>query len=115
MLALISGKVSKQDKAAFFAKSQGHFNSVKSTVFDFLPGYLPESGFIGGETPGEDNFHIGAWLTRIAALNSAKSSNDAVVTMGAVFGSPVPGKVAAYWEAWTAKTSWKKVYAGGMH
>ncbi|KAJ7762272.1 hypothetical protein B0H14DRAFT_2633957 [Mycena olivaceomarginata] len=109
------GTFTLPDKAAFFAKSQGHFNSVKSAGFDFLPGCLPESGFMDGETAGEDDFHVSAWLTRIAALNGAKLSNDAVVTMGAAFGSPVPGKVAAYWEAWIAKTSWKKVYAGGMH
>jgi hypothetical protein len=31
---------------------------------------------MGGETPGKDDFHVGAWLTRIAALNGAKSSDD---------------------------------------
>ncbi|KAJ6577504.1 hypothetical protein B0H19DRAFT_1120164 [Mycena capillaripes] len=100
MLAIISGRASEQDKAAYFAKSQAHFDSVKNAVF---------------EIPGEDDFHVGAWLTRIAALNGAKSSDDAVVAMGAAFGKLVPGKVVAYWDVWTGKSSWKKVYANGLH
>ncbi|KAJ7462674.1 hypothetical protein B0H11DRAFT_89997 [Mycena galericulata] len=115
MLAIATGKAPAEHKAGFFAKSEGHFTSVKSAVFEVLPGILPDSGFIGGAAPGEDDFHVGAWLTRIAATTGAKSSGDALAALEAVYGAPVPGKVAAYWGAWTVRLSWQSVYANGLH
>ncbi|KAJ7130072.1 hypothetical protein C8R43DRAFT_670276 [Mycena crocata] len=115
MLAIITGKAPAEHKAGFFAKSQAHFDSIKSAVSTLLPSFLPESGFIGGEVPGEDDFHVGGWLTRIAATTGAKSSGDALASFEAAYGAPVPPKVAAYWGAWTERPSWKKVYAGGLH
>ncbi|KAJ7139837.1 hypothetical protein C8R44DRAFT_606389 [Mycena epipterygia] len=115
MLAVVTGKAPAEHKAGFFAKSQDHFDTVKTAVFEVLPGFLPTSGFIGGERPGEDDFHVGAWLTRIAATVLAKSSDDALAAFETAYGAPVPAKVAAYWGAWTARPSWKKVYAGGLH
>ncbi|KAJ7900079.1 hypothetical protein B0H14DRAFT_2429444 [Mycena olivaceomarginata] len=115
MLAIFQGKAPEESKARFFAQSQAHFDSVKSAWFEVLPGILPDSGFIGGELPGEDDFHVGAWLARVAATTGAKSAEDALAAVEVAYGAPVPGRVAAYWAAWTAKPSWKKVYAGGLH
>ncbi|KAF7339892.1 GST N-terminal domain-containing protein [Mycena venus] len=115
LLAIVTGKAPEEHKAGFFDKSQAHFDSVKTAVFEVIPGFLPDSGFIGGEAPGEDDFHVGAWLTRIAATTGAKSADDALAAMEKAYGAPVPAKVAAYWGAWTARPSWKKVYAGGLH
>jgi hypothetical protein len=115
MLAVMTGKAPEEHKAGFFDKSQAHFDSVKAGVFELLPGFLPTSGFLGGEVSGEDDFHVGAWLTRIVATCGAKSADDGLAALEAVYGAPVPAKVAAYWGAWTARPSWKTVYAGGLH
>ncbi|KAF8213377.1 hypothetical protein K438DRAFT_1803872 [Mycena galopus ATCC 62051] len=113
--ALFTGKAPEEHKAGFFATSQAHFDTIKGALFEVLPGFLPGSGFIGGEVPGEDDFHVGAWLTRIAATSGATSADDALVAIEGAYGAPVPGKVSAYWGAWTARPSWKKVYAAGLH
>ncbi|KAJ7102211.1 hypothetical protein B0H15DRAFT_318733 [Mycena belliarum] len=115
MLAIVTGKAPEEHKAGFFAKSQAHFDSVKGAVLEVLPGFLPASGFIGGEVPGEDDFHVGAWLARIAATCGAKSADDAPAAFEKAYGAPVPASVAAYWGAWTARPSWKTVYASGLH
>ncbi|KAJ7275327.1 hypothetical protein B0H12DRAFT_1319100 [Mycena haematopus] len=115
LLAIVTGKAPEEHKTGFFVRSQAHFDSIKGAVFEVLPGFLPDSGFIGGEVPGEDDFHVGAWLTRIATTTGGKSAADALAAMEKVYGAPVPAKVAAYWAAWTARPSWKKVYATGLH
>ncbi|KAK7064468.1 GST N-terminal domain-containing protein [Favolaschia claudopus] len=115
MLAIVTGKAPAEHKNGFLAQSQAHFDNVKSAVFTVLPGFLPDSGFIGGEIPGEDDFHVGAWLTRIAATTGAKSADDALAALEKAYGAPVPAQVAAYWGTWTARPSWKKVYADGLH
>ncbi|KAJ7357076.1 hypothetical protein DFH08DRAFT_912120 [Mycena albidolilacea] len=115
LLAIVTGKAPAEHKAGFFANSQKHFEAVKSAVLEILPGALPDSGFVGGEVPGEDDFHLGAWLTRIAATTGAMSADDALAAFEKAYGVPPPAKVASYWGAWTARPSWKKVYAGGLH
>ncbi|KAF7306659.1 GST N-terminal domain-containing protein [Mycena indigotica] len=115
LLAVVNGTASAEHKAGFFAQSQAHFASVKTGLYEVVPGLLPESGFIGGEIPGEDDFHVGAWLTRIAATTGATSADNGVESLGKAYGGPVPAKVAAYWAAWTARPSWKKVYASSLH
>ncbi|KAJ7655102.1 hypothetical protein DFH06DRAFT_1201604 [Mycena polygramma] len=115
LLAIVTGKAPEEHKNGFFSKSGAHFASVKTAVFEVVPGALPESGFLGGDAPGEDDFHLGAWLTRIAATTGAKTADDAVEAMNTAYGEKVPAKVVAYWGAWTARPSWKKVYAGGLH
>jgi hypothetical protein len=115
LLAIFKGAAPAEHKAGFFAKSQAHFDSVKGAVFELLPTFLPGAGFIGGETPGEDDFHVIAWLTRIAETVGAKSGDGALAAFEAAYEKPVPAKVAAYWTAWIARPSWQKVYAGGLH
>ncbi|KAJ6516699.1 hypothetical protein C8R47DRAFT_1268206 [Mycena vitilis] len=115
-LAIFSGTASEEEKSTYFSNSEAHFASIKTAIFELVPGALPESGgFLGGASPGEDDFHLGAWLTRIASSTGAKGADDAVEGMNAAYGAEIPAKVAAYWEAWTARPSWKKVYAGGVH
>ncbi|KAJ6519541.1 hypothetical protein C8R45DRAFT_951849 [Mycena sanguinolenta] len=113
--AIFQGKVPAEHKAGFFAQSQAHYDNVKGAVFELLPSFLPDSGFIGGEIPGEDDFHVGAWLTRIVTTTGATSADDGLAAVEAAYGAPVPKKVAAYWRAWTARPSWKKVYSVGLH
>jgi len=111
LLAIYQGKAPEEVKEGFFKQSQAHFANVTAFVFEVLPSHLTGSGFIGGEQPGEDDFHVGAWLTRIAATVGATSGDDALKAFEAAYGKPVPEKVAAYWNAWIVRSSWKKVYA----
>ncbi|KAJ4001283.1 hypothetical protein F5050DRAFT_40454 [Lentinula boryana] len=106
-LTLYQGKSSKDD---FFAQSRAHFNNIATFFKGPLLSYLPESGFIGGEIPGEDDYHLGAWLTRIAASVGAKNKDDAIPAFEKGFGEQVPAKIVSYWEAWTERPSWIKVY-----
>ncbi|KAJ3990534.1 hypothetical protein F5890DRAFT_22302 [Lentinula detonsa] len=106
-LTLYQGKSSKDD---FFAKSHAHFNNIATFFKGPLLSYLPESGFIGGEIPGEDDYHLGAWLTRIAASVGAKNKDDAIPAFEKGFGERVPAKIVSYWKAWTERPSWIKVY-----
>ncbi|CAG7847431.1 SubName: Full=Uncharacterized protein {ECO:0000313/EMBL:CCA68191.1} [Serendipita indica DSM 11827] len=78
-----------------------------------LPTYLPEQGFLGGDIPGEADYHVGAWLARIASVLGAKNETGAWKSFE-VFG-PVPESLQKYWEAWTARKSWNAVYKDGLH
>ncbi|KAF7324288.1 GST N-terminal domain-containing protein [Mycena sanguinolenta] len=115
MRAVFTGTATAAEQAAYFAASQAHFETVKKAVFEVFPAFLPESGFIGGAVPGEDDFHAGAWFTRIAAIFGATTADEGVTALEKAYGAPVPVKVAAYWEAWTGRASWKKVYAKWLH
>ncbi|KAJ7293293.1 hypothetical protein C8J57DRAFT_1490726 [Mycena rebaudengoi] len=106
LLAIFKSAAPAEHKAGFLRQG---------AVFELLPTFLPGAGFIGGETPGEDDFHVIAWLTRIAETVGAKSGDGALAAFEAAYEKPVPAKVAAYWTAWIARPSWQKVYAGGLH
>ncbi|KAL0061343.1 hypothetical protein AAF712_011860 [Marasmius tenuissimus] len=65
---------SKQD---FFSKSTSHFNAIGDFIHDELPQYLPSGGLLlGGTEPSEDDYHLDAWIIRIAATNGAKTGEE---------------------------------------
>ncbi|KAL0058172.1 hypothetical protein AAF712_015164 [Marasmius tenuissimus] len=101
---------SKQD---FFSKSTAHFNAIGDFIHDELPQYLPSGGLLllGGTEPSEDDYHLGAWIVRIAATNGAKTGEEGV----RAYGREVPGEVVEYWRAWARRESFKRVYAEGLH
>lgn len=109
------GKVPDAAKAEFFARSKAHIDVVASLIYDVLPGHLPESGFVGGERPGEADFHVGAWLARIAAASGAQRSEEGLQAFEKAFGKKVSERLASYWNAWVDRASWKEVYAAGLH
>jgi glutathione S-transferase len=98
-----------------FAKSETHFQSISTFIYDLLPNHLPSTGFIGGERPGNADFHVGAWLGRIAAVSGAKTSEEGVKALEGAFGKQVPEAVSDYWNAWAARDSWSQVYVNGLH
>ncbi|KAJ8469142.1 hypothetical protein ONZ45_g2335 [Pleurotus djamor] len=101
---------------AFFKQSQDHFANVVSYLSNSIPKRLPaESVFIGGSTPGEDDFHLAAWLARIAATSGAVKTEEGLEALKNSIGSDLPPKVVAYWKAWADRDSWKEVYAQGLH
>lgn len=115
LLALYLGKAPEAAKHGFFVKSQGHWDALRTFILELLPARLPDHGFIGGDRPGEDDFHVAAWMARIAATSGAQMDVDGLKALEKDLGKPVPQKFAAYWEAWSARPSWKEVYADGLH
>lgn len=103
---------SEDEKSTYFAASKNHWVQLSKLILD-LPLYLPDEGFIGGERPGEDDFHLGGWLARIVATTGA-SDISGLAGEGAL-NQEVPPKLVKYWNAWIVRDSWKEVYAAGLH
>jgi len=115
VLSIYQSKVADSVKNDFFEQSKAHWDALRSFILDILPAYLPNSGFIGGAKPGEDDFHVAAWLTRIAAASGAKKAEQGLNELEREVGMPTPEKVAKYWNAWAERESWKMVYQDGLH
>lgn len=113
LLAIYKGEVPDDVKQQFFQTSRQHWENLKNFFLNELPSYLPESGFIGGEKPGIDDFHLGGWLARIVATVGG-SDISALESENAV-GQPIPTKIASYYKAWSGRDSWKAVYADALH
>jgi len=115
LLAIYQSEAPAHVRDGFFQSSQQHMDNIRTFIQDILPGYLPESGFIGGERPGEDDFHVAAWLARVAATMGGSADKDGVKALEKEINGPVPAKIAQYWTVWSERGSWKTVYAGGLH
>ena len=100
----------------FFAGSQANWDAIGALIYTELPKHLPESGFVGGDAPGEADWHVAAWIGRIGAVLGAKPTPGAWESLSQLKGGePVPKKVQNYWDAWSNRDSWKSVYASGLH
>ena len=115
ILAIYKGAVPEDAKQQFFKQSDAHWQNIAVFITEELPAVLPESGFLGGETPGEDDFHLAAWLARIAFLAGGANDKDGYKALEKETKEPIPAKVAAYWQAWVERPSFKKVYQNGLH
>ncbi|OBZ79908.1 hypothetical protein A0H81_00720 [Grifola frondosa] len=115
ILAIYKGEVSEDVKHGFFKQSTAHWDTIVGFVLNDLPATLPENGFLGGATPGEDDFHLAAWLARVAFLCGGTADKDGYKALEKETKQPVPTKVAAYWVAWSERPGWQKVYSGGLH
>ncbi|KAF8140088.1 hypothetical protein EV363DRAFT_1393009 [Boletus edulis] len=104
LLSIYQGTATDRDKQAFFQRSTVHWHNLSKFVSEELPALLPDTTFFGGDEPGEDDFHLAAWLARIAFVAGGASEQDGLHP-----------KVSAYWGAWNARKSWKEVYAQGLH
>lgn len=107
--ALLNWQASDEAKRDFFSTSTALWESIKAFVLETLPAAIAEGPFIGGDRPGVDDFHVGAWLARIASVLGAQNSDAGVATLEKAFG-PLPEKVKAYWSAWIVRDSWVKAY-----
>jgi hypothetical protein len=76
---------------------------------------LPETGFIGGAEPGEDDFHVGAWLARVTWVCGGNKEADGYKALEKELNVEVPPKIVSYWKAWAVRPSWQKVYAETLH
>ncbi|TDL28688.1 hypothetical protein BD410DRAFT_834737 [Rickenella mellea] len=110
LLSIYNGTAPGEAKDGFFKQSNAHWDNLRVFINSELPAALPDHGFIGGDRPGEADFHVGAWLARIVSLFGT-DINDLTNNLG----GPVPKKVDTYWKAWSSRDSWKEVYADGLH
>ncbi|EPQ58625.1 hypothetical protein GLOTRDRAFT_57733 [Gloeophyllum trabeum ATCC 11539] len=119
LLSIYKGEAPADVKSNFFSQSQKHWDSLRAFITQILPATLEsttkEKPFLGGERPGEDDFHLAAWLARIAFVAGGKPGKDGLKVLEKELGEDVPDEVVDYWNAWAARDSWKKVYEGGLH
>jgi hypothetical protein len=116
ILSIYQAKAPENVKDSFFECSRAHWNTLKAFILEELPDILPESGFLGGDKPGEDDFHLAAWLARIASVaGGGDSSKVGARAIEKELGKATPEKVVSYWTAWSGRKSWQEVYANGLH
>jgi glutathione S-transferase len=107
--AILNGQAPDEVKQGFFSKSTTHWDNIKAFTLETLPAAISEGPFIAGARPGVDDFHVAAWLARIAFLLGAQKSEEGVAALEKTFGT-LPEKVKAFWAAWIARDSWVKAY-----
>jgi hypothetical protein len=106
---------SPEQVAKFLERSTQHMQQIREFILRSLPSYLPELGFVEGDTPGEADFHLAAWLARIALVCGSASTCMGKEMLEKELGEALPEKVGRYWDAWTDRESWKRVYRDGLH
>jgi hypothetical protein len=120
--ALFNGQETEDTKRDFFATSTALWDAIEGFVLETLPAALShhhdgdnnsdgstDGPFVSGARPGVDDFHVGAWLARVASLLGAHTSKEGVDALQGRFG-PLPENVKLYWAAWIARDSWVKAY-----
>ena len=112
LVALLNGQAPVEAKQGLFSTSTALWDGAKVFIVETLPGAITEGPFIGGARPGVDDFHVGAWIARIAFVSGAAKSEEGVSALEKKFG-PLPEKVKAYWAAWIVRDSWAKTYPDG--
>jgi len=107
--AILNGQAPDHAKQGLFSKSSALWDGIKVFIVETLPTAINEGPFIGGVRPGVDDFHVGAWIARIARVSGAQKSEEGLSALEKRFG-PLPEKVKAYWTAWIGRDSWVKAY-----
>jgi hypothetical protein len=109
LYALLNGQASDEVKQSSFSATTALWDAIKAFTVETLPAAIAEGPFIGGDRPGVDDFHVGAWLARIASVLGAQNSDAGVSVLEKAFG-PLPEKVKVFWSAWIVRDSWVKTY-----
>lgn len=115
LLSIYQGTASDHDKQAFFQQSTSHWRNLKQFISEELATLLPDATFFGGDNPSEDDFHLAAWLARIAFVAGSGKEQDGVRALENGLGIELHPKISAYWGAWSSRKSWQEVYATGLH
>ena len=115
LLKVYKYQVPDEAKNGFFQVSTSHVANMCDLILNALSTKLPASGFLGGERPGEDDFHVIGWLARIASTVFAPNDATGILAYEKELGVPVPPSVVSYWKLWAERPSFKTVYAGGLH
>jgi hypothetical protein len=109
LYTILDGQAPHETKQAYFSDSAALWDGIKVFTTQTLPVAITQGPFIGGSRPGVDDYHVGAWLARIAMLLGAEKSEGGIPALENRFG-PQPEKIKAYWAAWIARDSWVKAY-----
>jgi len=115
LLKIYKYQVPEEAKNGFFQASIGHVANICDLILRAIPAKLPTSGFLGGEKPGEDDYHLIGWLARIVSTVFGPNDASGILAYEKELGVPVPPSVVAYWKLWAERSSFKTVYAGGLH
>jgi len=115
LLKIYKYQVPEEVKKGFFHGSTGHVANIRELILNVISTQLPASGFLGGEKPGEDDFHLIGWLARIASTVFAPNDATGILAYEKELGVPVPPTIASYWKLWAERSSFKTVYAAGLH
>jgi len=115
LLKVYKGEVPVEAKQGFFQASKNHIDNIRDLILNKIAPKLPSSGFLGGEVPGEDDFHLIGWLARIVSTVFASNDANGILAYEKELGVPVPPSVVSYWKLWAERDSFKTVYAGGLH
>ncbi|KAI0047629.1 hypothetical protein FA95DRAFT_1558961 [Auriscalpium vulgare] len=110
--ALFAGAAPAEAKEGFFKISKAAWDAVKVFYLETLPASIGEGPFIAGATPGEDDFHVTAWLAHIAFLLGAAKTEDGLAALEKGL-APPPEKIVNYWNAWSGRKGWAATYPGG--
>jgi len=111
---IFQGRGTPQAKETWFKISNDTWANIKTFANTDIVAILPESGYIGGEYPGEDDFHLAAWLARIGALTGGTPDAAGALTLEKELG-PVDPKIVSYWKLWSETEAWKQVFGSGLH
>lgn len=117
LLALLDNVAPPEAVRYFLTRSRIHWHNVSRFVSTDLPDYLPDTGFIGGDKPGEDDFHLAVWLARTVAVLGGSPNRNGVKSLEKELGGAgtVPLKVQNYWKLWSERDSWKTQYGRALH
>lgn len=105
LLATYEGSVAPD---GLFAASNAHSERLREVVYTILPARLQAEN-------AEADFHVVAWLTRIAATSGATGKADVTSALEKRFGAALPANVKTFLDKWTPKESWSKVYSAAIH
>lgn len=86
LLSIYQGTAPDHDRQAFF----------EQFISDELALLLPDTAFLGGDNPGEDDFHLAAWLTRMAFVAGGGKEQEGVQALESGFGIKLHPKIRAY-------------------
>lgn len=112
LAAIFAGQAPEAAKVGFFGASKNLWDAITVFYTETLPASITEGPFIAGAEPGVDDYHVAAWLAHIALVVGAAKDTEGLAALEKRFG-PVNPKITAYWNAWSVRDSWKKVYPGG--
>jgi hypothetical protein len=106
---ILNSQSPDEAKQSLFSRSSVLWEAIKVFIVETLPSAIGEGPFIGGIRPGVDDFHVGAWIARIAFVLGAHKSEEGLIALDRIF-EPIPEKVEEYWTAWIGRESWVKAY-----
>lgn len=124
LIALFSGKASKEAKEAYFAKSKEAWEVNLPKAFSSLESNITGPYVLGDQLSLAD-LHVGVWCARILALAGGEAAAadpkkwpELLATLAKPTGQAdfkVGPKVTKFWNEIIARDGFKKVYAAGLH